>query len=189
MPSNFSLLNDKEILYLCEQGMISPFVSVQIRELYKAPVVSFGMGHFGYDIRLDSDFLVPGEGSWIFDPHHSEQEVYDAVRTNRFLLWPGQMVLGRSLEAFQMPADVLAICLGKSTYARKGLCVNVTPLEPGWRGVLTMELSNIGSKPIALYAHEGIAQLLFFRGEQPEVTYAGRPSAYQNQAGIAIGQV
>jgi len=180
------ILSDREIRALCAGGapMLDPFVPRQEGR------PSYGLGSFGYDIRLGGRFLVPlGGVNAVLDPvgfpsgHFREIE---SVRT--FELSPNSQVLAESVERFCMPDDVCAVCWGKSSYARCGLLVNVTPLEPGWRGVLTLELANLSPLPIRLHVGQGIAQVVFFRGDRPDRTYAEKEAggAYQDQAGVTL---
>lgn len=185
------ILNDRQIIHLCRRtpiGMIYPFVLEQVREQSGQKCVSFGPSSFGYDIRLGKDFKRPLSGGE-FDPHYPANVSFNSIQWDYYVINPGEMVLGVSLETFNMPEYVMAICLGKSTYARCGLFVNVTPLEPGWCGQLTMELSNIGHVPIKVYANEGIAQLIFYKGERPAVTYADRAGKYQGQSGVQPAKI
>ncbi|HDJ29619.1 MAG TPA: dCTP deaminase [Candidatus Acetothermia bacterium] len=179
------ILNDREIKALCvERGMIEPFVPRQEGK------PSYGLGSFGYDLRLGSKFLVPIGGiNAVLDPidfprgHFREIEVADTLE-----IAPGSQVLAESVERFRMPDDVAGVCWGKSSYARCGLLVNVTPLEPAWKGVLTLELANLSPLPIRLHVGQGIAQVVFFRGGRPEMTYAEKESGgiYQGQTGVTL---
>ena len=181
------ILNDQEIRALCEEGgMISPFVPQQ------AGKPSYGLGSFGYDMRLGSKFLVPIGGiNAVLDPiafprgHFREIEAKDTLEVA-----PGSQVLAESVETFHIPDDVAGVCWGKSSYARCGLLVNVTPLEPGWKGVLTIELANLSPLPIRLHVRQGIAQVVFFRGKRPERTYAEKEAGgvYQDQLGVTLPQ-
>lgn len=195
-----NLLNDAEIKLLHpygSTGMIDPFVPHAVRDLENRKCVSYGLSSVGYDIRLSTefsrplDYVVVGDmvGHTRFDPHDLESMEWIAETHESLMLLPGQMILGASLEYFNMPRDVVGVCLGKSTYARMGLFVNVTPLEPGWKGILTIELSNIGHIPIKVYANEGIAQILFFQVNTPEVTYADKNGKYQGQTGITTAKL
>ena len=179
------ILNDREIEALCtEGGMIWPFVPKQ------AGKPSYGLGSFGYDLRLGSKFLVPIGGiNAVLDPiafprgHFREIEATDTLEVA-----PGSQVLAESVEKFHIPDDVAGVCWGKSSYARCGLLVNVTPLEPGWKGVLTIELANLSPLPIRLHIGQGIAQVVFFRGNRPLRTYAEKEAGgiYQDQPGVTL---
>ena len=185
------LLNDCQILELCEQAqMISPYHPRLIRRLNNHPAISFGLSSFGYDITLSpAEFRIfqriPGD---VVDPknftpdHLRSSKLQQGDNGSWFVLPAHSYALAVSLEHFKMSADVIAVCLGKSTYARIGVIVNVTPLEPGWEGHLTIEISNSSDSDVRVYANEGIAQLLFFRGNPPATTYADRAGKYQHQA-------
>jgi dCTP deaminase len=183
----FGIINDSEIRALSEKvesPMLSPFVGIQSGH------PSYGLGSFGYDLRLGSSFLVPlGGMNIVLDPidfpKHHFREVYE---DRAFELSPGSQVLAESVEFFRMPDDICGVCFGKSSYARCGLLVNVTPLEPGWRGILTIELANVSPLPIRLHVDQGIAQVIFFRGMRPTRTYSEKEAGggYQNQAGVTL---
>ncbi|MBC7220388.1 dCTP deaminase [Candidatus Bipolaricaulota bacterium] len=179
-------LSDREIADLCAgpHPLISPFVPRQEGK------PSYGLGSFGYDIRLGARFLVPDRGSGVtLDPQGTPAGAFREVAcAGVFKLAPGTFALGESVERFALPSDVLGLCFGKSSYARCGLVVNVTPLEPGWRGVLTMALINTSPLPIRLHTGQGIAQVVFFRGERPSRTYGDKEAggAYQDQTGLAL---
>lgn len=179
-----SILCDKEIEELAQKHeMITPFWSEQIRELNGKRLVSFGLSSFGYDARLDVSFTSADFGDVdTIDPKHPRARTWsEHHHRDAFALPPHGFILGSTIERFKMPDDVVAICLGKSTYARCGLIVNVTPLEPGWEGHVTLELSNTTNRHVVIYPGEGIAQFMFFRGERPRVTYADRRGKYQGQ--------
>lgn len=196
MNSEWGILSDEEIRALClrDPMMISPFISSQ------AGKPSYGLGSYGYDIRLGKKFLVPlGGMNAILDPlnfpsqHFREITVPDVevgnhVRGGYFDLAPHSMVLAESIEWFNMPDDVCGLCLGKSSYARCGLLVNATPLEAAWKGKLTLELNNLSPLPIRLHVGQGIAQVIFFRGRRPRRTYVEKEAggAYQNQEGVTL---
>ena len=186
-----TIINDKQILDLCRgpEGMIWPLVSSQRRVNDEgAPVISYGLSSFGYDARLAGEFSEPVWGTidpkrpWAcqWDTHGAEWPINVA---------PHGFLLARTVEYFRIPDDVMAICMGKSTYARCGLIVNVTPLEPGWQGHVTLELSNTTHLPITIYPEEGICQFVFFRGERPAVTYGDRDGKYQGQTGVTLAKV
>lgn len=188
------ILNDEQILELCTRNrMITPFETQLVRTKNGKRVVSYGVSSFGYDIRLGTNFKYMEPSSnydAIIDPIDASSEnawVSTTLgREESFIIPPHGLVLGHSLERFEMPTDVIAICLGKSTYARCGLIVNVTPLEPGWTGWLTIELTNTSPRPLAVHVGQGIAQLLFFRGAEPFTSYADRGGKYQNQQQEAV---
>lgn len=180
------ILSDREIRALCngEVPMLSPFVATQEGR------PSYGLGSYGYDLRLGNRFLAPlGGVNVVLDPvdfphSHFRQIEVDGV----FELSPNSQVLAESVEHFAMPDDVCGVCWGKSSYARCGLLVNVTPLEPGWRGVLTIELANVSPLPIRLHVGQGIAQVVFFRGARPDRTYGEKEAGggYQDQTGVTL---
>lgn len=184
------ILSDKEInSYALNQGMISPFVDHQVKEKNGRRVVSYGLSSYGYDIRLGREFkfFSPGEGK-IIDPKNFDSDLTENLtwnhETDGVIVPPYGSVLSVSIEKFSMPENVMGQCLGKSTYARSGIVVHVTPLEPGWIGYLTLEFSNNTPLPVKVYPEEGIAQLVFFRGEKPGTTYADRSGKYQNASGL-----
>jgi dCTP deaminase len=164
-----------------EQGMITPFEP----KLVRGPVISYGLSSYGYDIRLANEFKVPVEGKGILDPKQPAQETFVDRKAELLDLTPHTFVLGRTVEYFTIPSNVLTLCVGKSSYARCGVLVNVTPFEPGWQGYATLCIANIGARTVRLYAGEGIAQVLFFESDEPcEVTYADRKGKYQAQLAI-----
>ncbi len=180
------ILSDREIRELCDRAepMLDPFVPVQTGK------PSYGLGSYGYDLRLGSRFLVPlGGVNAILDPVDFPDSHFRRIEAERvFELSPNSQVLAESVERFAMPDDVCGVCWGKSSYARCGLLVNVTPLEPGWRGILTIELANVSPLPIRLHVGRGIAQVVFFRGVRPDRTYGEKESggSYQDQAGVTL---
>jgi dCTP deaminase len=183
---NLSILNDEEIEQLCTFGtpLLDPFVNKQVSD----GVISYGLSSFGYDIRISSEFRVffpygnikAVEKGNIVDPKNFNQGLLMEHKGN-VIIPPNSFCLGVSLERFSMPENLLGICIGKSTYARCGIVVNVTPIEPGWTGHLTIEISNTTPLPVKIYAGEGIAQVMFFRGATPRVTYASRAGKYQSE--------
>lgn len=192
------ILSDKEILHYCEQGMITPFERQQIRTINSfgqfVPCISYGVSSYGYDIRLSPDDFrlfrhVPGK---VVDPKDfrpgflEKAKLVYAHRGDYFIIPANSYALGVSMERFDMPPDVTAIALGKSTYARCGLIVNITPLEAKWQGYLTIEISNASTADVRVYAGEGIAQLLFFKGNPCETSYADRAGKYQGQAAEVV---
>jgi dCTP deaminase len=186
----FGLLTDAEIHKLAQSGMIDPFCPQQIREKDDKRVISYGLGSSGYDIRLGQSFmqLSPQER---LDPKNIDMDAWVKTETNKpFWLAGNNFILGESVEIFDIPEDVTAIALGKSKLARCGIFVNITPLEPGWKGILTIEVANLGESPVLIYPLEGIAQLLFYRMEKrPYITYEDRNGVYQNQKGIELAKL
>lgn len=202
------LLNDLQIRTRCEWDappMINPFQPEQVRRTESGvPAISSGLSSFGYDIRLADTGLdkfsgaISGSffrGSFIdpkaFDSKHvlSRRMVEHDETGTFYTLPPRAYALGVSVETFDIPANVFGICYCKSTYARCGLMVNTTPLEPGWRGQLVIELANLTDLPLKVYAGEGIAQVVFFEGDQPSITYADRSGKYQDQKGIVTARI
>ncbi len=167
-----------------EHGMIEPFEAGQVRE----GVISYGLSSYGYDIRVAPEFKVfTNVHNVVVDPKHFDDRSFVDINEKECIIPPNSFALARTMEYFRIPRDVLVICLGKSTYARCGIIVNVTPLEPTWEGYLTLEISNTTPLPAKIYAEEGIAQLLFFEGdEEPEVAYADRKGKYMKQVGVTL---
>ncbi len=170
-----------------EEKMIDPFVDHQVSEGH----ISYGLSSFGYDIRVADEFKIfTAKAGEYIDPKNFNPKLFADFKGEVCLIPSGSFVLARSLEYFRIPKKALAICIGKSTYCRCGVIVNVSPLEPTWEGYLTMEISNTSHLPVKLYANEGIAQLIFFEGEEvPEVTYIDRKGKYQKQLGIVLPKV
>jgi len=169
--------------------MICPFVLTQIGN----GKISYGLSSYGYDIRVANEFKVftPGLGEAnIIDPKHFDTGAMVDHEGDICVIPPNSFILARSVEYIKVPSDVLCICLGKSTYARCGIIVNTTPLEPGWEGFVTLEISNTAPLPAKIYANEGIAQIIFIRAdERCEVTYADRAGKYQCQQAIMLPTV
>jgi len=169
--------------------MISPFVSTQVRD----GGISYGLSSYGYDIRVAKEFKVftPGLGeSTVIDPKYFDARAMVDFVGSACIIPPSSFVLARSVEYIKVPINVLCLCLGKSTYARCGIIVNTTPLEPGWEGYITLEISNTAPLPAKIYANEGIAQIIFIEAdEQCEVTYADRCGKYQCQQAIMLPTV
>ena len=165
-------------------GMIAPFVEKQQR----AGNISYGLSSYGYDARCSDEFMIfTNVDNAVVDPKNFSQQSFVERKTDVCVIPPNSFVLTRTVEYFRIPEDVLVICLGKSTYARCGLIVNVTPLEPGWEGHVTLEISNTTPLPAKVYANEGVAQFLFFKGSSPcEVSYADRAGKYMGQRGVTL---
>jgi dCTP deaminase len=170
-----------------EQGMIDPFVEKQVR----AGVISFGVSSYGYDIRVADEFKIfTNVNSAIVDPKHFDPASFVDFKGDICIIPPNSFALGRTVERFKIPRSVMAVCVGKSTYARCGLILNVTPAEPEWEGYLTLEISNTTPLPARIYAGEGIAQLLFFESDEPcEISYADRQGKYQDQVNITLPRI
>jgi dCTP deaminase len=167
-----------------EHGMIEPFEAAQARD----GVISYGVSSFGYDVRVADEYKVFTDVySVVVDPKEFDARSFVDVKAEYCIIPPRSFALARTLEYFRIPNDVLVICVGKSTYARCGIIVNVTPLEPEWCGHLTLEISNTTPLPAKIYSNEGLAQLLFFKGEEvPEMTYATKKGKYQDQRGVTL---
>jgi dCTP deaminase len=167
-----------------EHGMIDPFVENQVRD----GAISYGISSYGYDIRVAREFKIfTNVNTAIVDPKAFDDSSFVAFAGDICVIPPNSFALSRTVEKFKIPRSVLSICVGKSTYARCGLIVNVTPLEPEWEGYLTLEISNTTPLPAKIYAGEGIAQLLFFEAdEQCETSYADRKGKYQNQVDVTL---
>jgi dCTP deaminase len=162
-----------------EHGMIDPFEPDQVKELDGRRIVSYGTSSYGYDIRCADEFkLFTNINSTIVDP----KEFDDSV-----IIPPNSFALARTVEYFRIPRNVLTICLGKSTYARCGILVNVTPFEPEWEGYVTLEFSNTTPLPAKIYANEGVAQVVFFESDEVcEISYKDRGGKYQGQRGVTL---
>ena len=174
-----------------EQGMIAPFVDRQVRTPEHAnneKVVSFGLSSYGYDIRVASEFKIfTNVFNSIIDPKNFREDSFIKIDTDVCIVPPNSFALARSIEYFKIPRNVLTICLGKSTYARCGIIVNVTPFEPEWEGYVTLEISNTTPLPAKIYANEGVAQVLFFESDELcEVSYKDRSGKYQGQVGVTL---
>ncbi len=170
---------------MCENyDMIDPFEPVQVRD----GNISYGLSSYGYDIRVSSEFKVfTNVHNSIVDPKNFDDRSFVDIEGSECIIPPNSFALARTEEYFRIPRDVLVVCVGKSTYARCGLIVNVTPLEPTWEGYLTLEISNTTPLPAKVYGGEGIAQLLFFEGdEEPETAYADRQGKYMEQTGVTL---
>ena len=169
------------------EAMITPFCEGLVGE----GVVSYGLSSYGYDIRVSNEFKIfTNVNSTVIDPKDFEPANVVDFAGDVCIVPPNSFALARTVEYFRMPSDTLAICLGKSTYARCGIIVNVTPFEPGFEGHITIEISNTTPLPAKIYANEGIAQVLFFQGDEPcETTYRDRKGKYQSQTGITLPRI
>ncbi len=167
-----------------EHRMIEPFENGQVR----SGSISYGLSSFGYDIRVAPEFKVfTNVHNLVVDPKEFDERSFVDVKGRDCIIPPNSFALARTVEHFRIPRDVLVLCVGKSTYARCGIIVNVTPLEPTWEGFLTLEISNTTPLPARIYGGEGIAQLVFFQGDEPpEVAYADRKGKYQGQVGVTL---
>lgn len=167
-----------------EKNMIEPFADRQVRE----GVISYGLSSYGYDIRVSDEFKIfTNVYSTMVDPKHFDTRSMIDFKGDVCVIPPNSFALGKTIEYFRIPRDVLTICLGKSTYARCGIIVNVTPFEPEWEGYVTLEISNTAPLPAKIYANEGIAQVIFFvADEQCEISYADKKGKYQAQQSIVL---
>lgn len=167
-----------------KKGMIEPFVESQKRE----GMISYGLSSYGYDARCSPEFKIfTNVNNAIVDPKDFSPNSFVDRETDVCIIPPNSFALARTVEYFRIPRDVLVICLGKSTYARCGIIVNVTPLEPEWEGHVTLEFSNTTPLPAKIYANEGVCQFLFFKGDQPcEVSYRDRAGKYMKQTGVTL---
>lgn len=183
-----SLKNDIWIREKARAGMIEPFEDRLVRDTDDgARVISYGLSSYGYDLRCAPEFRVfSNHGALVVDPKSFDPASYVEVRGETCTIPPHGFALARSVEYFNMPPNVLGICVGKSTYARCGIVTPLTPLEPGWSGNLTLEVVNATPLPCVIYANEGMCQLVFFEGEPCEVDYAARNGKYQGQRGVTL---
>jgi dCTP deaminase len=167
-----------------EHDMINPFNDRQVRD----GVISYGLSSYGYDLRVADEFKIfTNVNSAIVDPKNFDQRSFIDVKGPSVLIPPNSFALARSVEYFKIPRDVLTICVGKSTYARCGIIVNVTPFEPEWEGFVTLEISNSTPLPAKIYSNEGLCQILFFQGDEAcEVSYKDKSGKYQKQSGIVL---
>src|SRR3989449_9351232 len=180
-----SVKNDRWIRKMArEQEMIEPFAESQVRE----GVISYGISSYGYDLRIAEEFKIfTNVNTTIVDPKHMDPASMVDFKGPVAIIPPNSFALGRSVEYFRVPRNVLCACVGKSTYARCGIITNVTPFEPEWEGYVTLEISNTTPLPAKIYANEGIAQVLFFESDEPcETSYQDRAGKYQAQTGITL---
>lgn len=180
-----SLKSDKWIRKKAlHEGMLEPFTNESVRK----GVISYGLSSYGYDLRLSNEFCIfTNLYSRIVDPKNLDQHSFTRFKADDYVQPPNSVLLGRSIEYIRMPPSTLGICVGKSTYARCGLIVNVTPLEPQWEGFLTIEISNTNSVPVRIYPNEGIAQIVFLEADEvSDVSYASKGGKYQEQQGVTL---
>ena len=171
-----------------EHRMIEPFEPGQVREVDGHKIVSYGTSSYGYDIRCSNEFkLFTNINTTIVDPKNFDDKSFVDIKGDSCVIPPNSFALARTVEYFRIPRNVLTICLGKSTYARCGIIVNVTPFEPEWEGYVTLEFSNTTPLPAKIYANEGLCQILFFESDEMcEISYADRKGKYQSQKGIVL---
>jgi len=179
--------NDRWIKQMARKGMIEQFEEGLVRE----GVISYGVSSYGYDMRVADEFKIfTNINNTVVDPKDFDPKSFVEIKGDVCIIPPNSFALARSVEYFRIPRDVLVICIGKSTYARCGIIVNVTTLEPMWEGFLTIEISNTTPLPAKIYANEGIAQLIFLKAEEEcEVSYADRKGKYQAQQGIVLPKI
>jgi dCTP deaminase len=183
-----TIQSDKWIRNMAKsREMINPFEENQIRD----NKISYGLSSYGYDARVSNEFKIfTNINSEVIDPKNFKQSNFISKKVSECIIPPNSFVLASTVEYFKIPNDIMVICLGKSTYARCGIIVNVTPLEPGWEGYVTLEFSNTTPLPAKIYANEGAAQFIFLKGnEKPEVTYADRDGKYMKQKGVTLPKV
>jgi dCTP deaminase len=183
------VLSDGEIRErVVSQGMIEPFVEGQVSQ----GVVSFGLSSYGYDFRVAGEFKVFSNVNYTaVDPKAFDDRSFVSIDTDDYcIVPPNSFALARTVEYFRIPRDIITVCVGKSTYARCGIIINVTPFEPGWEGHATLEISNTTPLPAKIYANEGIGQVLFLRGSREcEVSYKDRKGKYDKQVGIVLPRI
>lgn len=184
-----SIKADRWIRHMAEQtGMIEPFSPSQIKQNGNGRIISYGTSSYGYDVRCADEFKIfTNINSAIVDPKAFDANSFVDVKADVCIIPPNSFALARTVEYLRIPRNVLTICLGKSTYARCGIIVNVTPLEPEWEGHVTLEFSNTTPLPAKIYANEGVAQFLFFESDEVcEVSYKDRAGKYQGQIGVTL---
>ena len=184
-----SIKADKWIRRMAESdGMIEPFEAGQVRENEGGKIISYGTSSYGYDVCCSDEFKVfTNIHSATVDPKNFDEKSFVDIRGEYCIIPPNSFALARTVEYFRIPRNVLTVCLGKSTYARCGIIVNVTPLEPEWEGHVTLEFSNTTNLPAKIYANEGVAQMLFFESDEVcEVSYKDRGGKYQGQRGVTL---
>ena len=171
-----------------ERGMIEPYVPHQVSSVEEKRIVSYGTSSYGYDIRCSTEFKIfTNINAAVVDPKAFDDSSFIEFEGDVCIIPPNSFVLARTIEYFRIPRNVLTICVGKSTYARCGIIVNVTPFEPEWEGYVTLEFSNTTPLPAKIYANEGVAQVLFFESEDEcEISYKDRKGKYQGQTGVTL---
>lgn len=179
-----TIKNDRWIREMAKKGMISPFEEKQVRE----GAISYGVSSYGYDLRVSDTYKIfTNVNSTIIDPKNFNDKSFIEYKGDFCIVPPNSFALAHSVEYFKIPRNVLTICLGKSSYARCGIIVNITPFEPEWEGVVTLEISNTTPLPAKIYSNEGLAQVLFFEAdEECEISYADKKGKYQTQQGITL---
>lgn len=184
-----SLQSDKWIRKKAlEEGMIEPFVDGQVKSVDNQKIVSYGLSSYGYDVRVGNRFKVfTNVHNTVVDPKNFNEDAFVDIEGDECIIPPNSFALANTVEYFRIPRECLTVCLGKSTYARCGIIVNVTPFEPQWEGHVTIEISNTTPLPAKIYSNEGIAQVLFLEAKEVcEVSYADRAGKYMKQTGITL---
>jgi dCTP deaminase len=187
-----SIKSDKWIRRMAEgHGMIEPFEPGQVRQVGGKKIVSYGTSSYGYDVRCSDEFKIfTNIYSTVVDPKNFDEKSFVDMKGEFCVIPPNSFALARTVERFNIPRNVLVICLGKSSYARCGIVVNVTPLEPEWEGYVTLEFSNTTPLPAKIYANEGVAQMLFFESDEVcETSYRDRGGKYQGQMGVTLPKI
>jgi dCTP deaminase len=186
-----TIKSDKWIRRMAAKGMIDPFEAGQVKESEGRKIVSYGTSSYGYDIRCSTEFKIfTNVNSTIIDPKVFDEKNFVDYRGDVCIIPPNSFALARTVEYFRIPRNVLTICLGKSTYARCGIIVNVTPLEPEWEGHVTLEFSNTTPLPARIYANEGVAQVIFLESDEVcETSYRDRGGKYQGQKGVTLPRI
>ena len=187
-----SIKPDKWIRRMADaHSMIEPFAHDLVRENESGKIVSYGTSSYGYDVRCANEFKIfTNINSTIVDPKNFDPNSFVEVTNDFCIIPPNSFALARTVEYFRIPRNVLTVCLGKSTYARCGIIVNVTPLEPEWEGHVTLEFSNTTTLPAKIYANEGVAQMLFFESDEVcETSYKDRGGKYQGQVGVTLPKI
>ena len=171
-----------------ERGMIEPYIPHQIASVGEKRIVSYGTSSYGYDVRCSTEFKIfTNINAAVVDPKAFDDSSFIEFEGDVCIIPPNSFVLARTIEYFRIPRNVLTICVGKSTYARCGIIVNVTPFEPEWEGYVTLEFSNTTPLPAKIYANEGVAQVIFFESEEEcEISYKDRKGKYQGQTGVTL---
>lgn len=175
----------KETAY--KEKIIEPFEESQVRK----GVISYGLSSYGYDIRIDKEFKIPEEtNTSVIDPKNFDLSSFKSIKANHCIIPAHSYVLGKSVEYFRLPRNILTLCFGKSTYARCGIVVNVTPLEPEWEGHITMAICNTSGRPVKIYSREGIAQIVFFESDDVCLTsYGDKKGKYQAQKELTVSKI
>lgn len=182
----------KSDIWICrmanDYNMISPFESKQVRQIAAERIISYGVSSYGYDVRCANEFRVfTNINSAVVDPKNFSERSFVDIKNDVCIIPPNSFALAHTVEYFRIPRNILTICVGKSTYARCGIIVNVTPLEPEWEGQVTLEFSNTTPLPAKIYAHEGVAQMLFLESDEIcKVSYRDRHGKYQGQKGVTL---